>query len=292
MSNTNTNTTNTSTTHAYFDLFEYIQRVKCVDVAAEMARAVAFRVDVSIASECRNLLKALRGVSADFGIDTAAELTKAVADAAFAEEAMKACGHPAEGPVQRIAELNAVRQTVVDMATELVGMTYNWDGTPRMFNTPDIDEVLLREVTLSVKPIHKNRIEQMVRRRADGAKEDDIKRVLERHFEREEQKAKDKSEALTKQGPALLSLFNLAISQSDVVASSVEFHTLAANTRRTLIDAALKGAVRAEDYATGNSNLSDGEFDDISFAVIKVERELKAVLNSPVYTREQMMADI
>lgn len=286
MSNTN------NTSHAYFDLIEYIQRVRCVDVAAEMAKAVAFRVDVSIASECRNLLKTLRGASTDFGIDTAAELTKAVADAAFAEEAMKACGHAAEGPIQRIAELNAIRQTVVDMTTELVGMTYNWDGTPRVFNTPDIDEVLLREVTLSVKPMQKSRIEQMVRRRADGAKDDDIKRVVERHLEREEQKARDKSEALTKQGPALLSLFNLAISQSDVVASSVEFHTLAANTRRTLIDAALKGAARAEDYATGNSNLSDGEFDDISFAVIKVERELKAVLNSPVYTREQMMADI
>lgn len=286
------NTNNTTSTHAYFDLFEYIQRVKCVDVAAEMAKAVAFRVDVSIASECRNLLKTLRGVSTEFGIDTAAELTKAVADAAFAEEAMKACGHAAEGPVQRIAELNAVRQTVVDMTAELVGMTYNWDGTPRVFDTPDVDEVLLREVTLSVKPVQKSRIEQMVRRRADGAQDEDIKRVIERHLQREEQKAKDKSEALTKQGPALLSLFSLAVMSSDVVASEVEFHTLAANTRRTLIDAALKGAVRAEDYASGNSNLSDGEFDDISFGVIKVERELKAVLNSPVYRRESMMADI
>ena len=286
------NTNNTTSTHAYFDLFEYIQRVRCVDVAAEMAKAVAFRVDVSIASECRNLLKTLRGVSTEFGIDTAAELTKAVADAAFAEEAMKACGMAAEGAVQRIAELNAIRQTVADMTTELVGMTYNWDGTPRVFNTPDVDEVLLREVTLSVKPMQKSRIEQMVRRRADGAQDEDIKRVIERHLQREEQKAKDKSEALTNQGPALLSLFSLAIMSSNVVASEVEFHTLAANTRRTLIDAALKGAVRAEDYASGNSNLSDGEFDDISFGVIKVERELKAVLNSPVYRRESMMADI
>ena len=287
MSNNNTNTTN-----AFFDLVEYVERVRCVDVAAEMAKSIAFRVDVAIAAECRNLLKALRGVSTDFGIDTAAELTKAVADAAFAEEAMKACGHPAEGPMQRIAELSAVRQTVVDMATELVGMTYNWDGTPRVYNTPDIDEVLLREVTLSVKPMQKSRIELMVRRRADGAKDDDIKRVIERHLEREEQKARDKSEALTKQGPALLSLFNLAIVHSDVIASDVEFHTLAANTRRTLIDAALKGAARAEDYASGSSNLSDHEFDDICFGAIKVERELKAVLNSPAYRRESMMADI
>ena len=286
------NTNNTSTSHAYFDLFEYIQRVTCVDVAAEMAKAVAFRVDVSLASECRNLLKSLRSVSTDFGIDTAAELTKAVQDAAFAEEAMKACGHPAEGPVQRIAELNAIRQTVVDTATELVGMTYNWDGTPRVYDVPDMDDVLLREVTLSVKPTQKSRIELMVRRRADGAKDEDIKKVIERHLEREEQKAKDKSEALTKQGPALLSLFNLAITLSDVMVSDVEFHTLAANTRRTLIDAALKGAARAEDYASGNSNLSDGEFDDICFGVIKVERELRAVLNSPVYQREKVMADI
>lgn len=286
------NTNNTSTSHAYFNLLDYIEHVQCVDVAAEMAKAVAFRVDVSLAGECRNLLKSLRGVSIDFGIDTAAELIKAVQDAAFAEEAMKACGHAAEGPVQRIAELNAIRQAVIDMTSELVGMTYNWDGTPRVFNAPDMDDVLLREVTLSVKPVQKSRIEQMVRRRADGAKDEDIAKVLERHLQREEQKAKDKSEALTQQGPALLSLFNLAIARSDVIASDVEFHTLTANTRRTLIDAALKGAARAEDYASGNSNLSDGEFDHICFGVIKVERELKAVLNSPAYHRESMMADI
>ena len=78
MSNTNTNTTN-----AFFDLVEYVERVRCVDVAAEMAKSIAFRVDVAIAAECRNLLKALRGVSTEFGIDTMAELTKAAADAAF-----------------------------------------------------------------------------------------------------------------------------------------------------------------------------------------------------------------
>ena len=97
---------------------------------------------------------------------------------------------------------------------------------------------------------------------------------------------------MTSQGPALLSLFGLAVTLSDVTASEVEFHTLPANIRYTLIDAALKGAARAEDYASGNSNLSDAEFDDISFGVIKVERELKAVLNSPAYRRESMMADI
>ena len=290
MSNNNTN--NTSTSHAYFDLFEYIQRVTCVDVAAEMIKSVAFRVDVSIASECRNLLKTLRGVSTDFGIDTAAELTKAVADAAFAEEAMKACGHTADGPTATIAQLNAIRPRIVDMTTELVGMTFNWDGTPRVYDVPGIDEMLLREVTLSVKPLQKARVEQMVRRRADGAKDEDIKKVIERRLEREEQKAKDKSEALTRQGPALLTLFGLAVTLSDVTASEVEFHTLAAKIRHTLIDAALKGAVRAEDYASSNTNISDTEFDDISFGVIKVERELKAVLNSPAYRRESMMADI
>lgn len=287
MSNTNTNTTN-----AFFDLIEYVERVRCVDVAAEMAKSIAFRVDVAIATECRNLLKALREVSTEFGIDTMAELTKAAADAAFAEEAMKACGHTTDGPMATIAQLNAIRPRIVDMTTELVGMTFNWDGTPRVYDVPGIDEMLLREVTLSVKPLQKARVEQMVRRRADGAKDEDIKKVIERRLEREEQKAKDKSEALTRQGPALLSLFGLAVTLPDVTASEVEFHNLPAKIRHTLIDAALKGAVRAEDYASSNTNISDTEFDDISFGVIKVERELKAVLNSPVYRRESVMADI
>ena len=285
MSNTNTN-------HAFFDLIDYIEQVRCVDVAAEMAKAVAFRVDVSIASECRNMLKNLRSVGTQFGFESADELIDAVLDAAMAESMMHACGHSTAGVVQRIAELNAIRQPVVDMTTELVGMTYNWDGTPRVFNVLGMDDVLLREVNLGVKPLQKSRIEQSVRRRADGAKDEDIAQVIKRRLDREEQKAKDVSLALTKQGPALLSLFNLAIVSSDVVASEVEFHALAPNTRRTLIDAALKGAARAEDYASGSNNLSDAEFDDISFGVIKVERELKAVLNSPVYRRESVMADI
>lgn len=285
MSNTNTN-------HAFFDLIDYIEQVRCVDIAAEMAKAVAFRVDVSIASECRNMLKNLRSVGTQFGFESADEVIDAVLDAAMAESMMHACGHSTAGVVQRIAELNAIRQPVVDMTTELVGMTYNWDGTPRVFDVLGMDDVLLREVNLGVKPLQKSRIEQSVRRRADGAKDEDIAQVIKRRLDREEQKAKDVSLALTKQGPALLSLFNLAIVSSEVVASEVEFHALAPNTRRTLIDAALKGAARAEDYASGSNNLSDAEFDDISFGVIKVERELKAVLNSPVYRRESVMAGI
>ena len=73
---------------------------------------------------------------------------------------------------------------------------------------------------------------------------------------------------------------------------NVDFYELDADVRRQLIDAAMKGAARAEEFATSSSSITDAEFDAINFAVIKIERELKAVLAGPAYAVQRAMANI
>ena len=111
----------------------------------------------------------------------------------------------------------------------------------------------------------------------------------------------DTSRALTEQQGAIVTLYQLAVEigsnlpqlgENTGAGSSAEFHLLDAALRRQLIEAALRGAERAEDYATSSRSVTDSEFDQISFAVIKVERELKAILAGPSYAVQRAMATI
>lgn len=290
-----------STNNAYFDLADYIQSLTSVDVAAQMAQSVAFAVDVAINNAARQLMKNLRANHVDHGIDTLAEMTLALEDSAFAEEIMRQAGNDSLGPVSTILQLNVIREQWHMIASELTAMTYDWQGVPRVYEIKPIEEVLLREVKLQVKPLTAQRLRIQVERRADGASKEDIESVYAKRLAREEQRAKDTARALTEQQGAIVTLYHLAShiggelpnihKNSDVDASS-EFHLLDATLRRQLIEAALRGADRAEEYATSSRSITDSEFDQISFAVIKVERELKAILTGPSYAVQRAMATV
>lgn len=58
--------------------------------------------------------------------------------------------------------------------------------------------------------------------------------------------------------------------------TDIEFHDLDVLLQQQMIEGALRGAARAEDFATSSSSITDAEFDEVSFAVLKVERELVA----------------
>ena len=281
----------TNTTHAYFDLHEYISNIACADVAAQMASSVAFAADVAICGAARQLMKNLRAHHVDHGIDSHAEMTMALEDMAFAEEVMAAAGKDDLGPVAMIVQLNAVREQWHALASDLTGMTFNWDGTPRVYRETHIEDMLTREVKLPVKPQTERRIRVQIERRADGIGKEDIEAVFQKRLAREQARAKDMAKALSEQSGAVLVAYQLALAHGE--ASKVEgFYELDTQLRRQMIEAALKGAARAEDYATNSRNISDAEFDDISFAVIRVERELKAVLNGPAYKVQRAMAPI
>ena len=313
-----------STNNAYFDLADYIQGTTCVEDAAQMAQSVAFGVDVAINSAVRALFKNLRAHHLAYGIESLSDMTMALEGVEFAEEVMRQAGKDDLGPVAAIAELNMIRDEWHELASELTSMTHDWQGVPRTYEIKPIEEMLLREVKLQVKPLTAHRLRVQVERRAGDASKEDIESVYAKRLAREEQRAKDTARALTEQQGAIVTLYHLASElageldittrghvlvdvgdKGDVedetklrrtlVAHGSEtfaFHHLDASLRRQLIEAALRGAERAEEYATSSRSITDSEFDQISFAVIKIERELKAILAGPSYAVQRAMASV
>ena len=284
--------------NAYFDLTAYIQSIKSADVAAQMAQSVAFAIDLKMASTLRAIMKAIRVHHDSYGYDSVGAMTDALRDVVFAEEVFREHGKNEEGLVETFALLNMVRQGWHDLAQELTGMTLDWQGVPRSYEIKPFEEFLTREIKLSVKPEVERRIRITVERRADGASKEDVEAVIAKRQARETQKAKDTSRALMEQTATLLTLFDLLDEQSwelidrDPYDHEPEFHELPADVRMQLINAALKGAARAEDYAAGSSSITDDEFDQINFATMRVERELKAVLAGPAYAVQRAMATV
>ena len=290
-----------STNNAYFDLADYIQGTTCVEVAAQMAQSVAFGLDIAINGAARQLLKNLRTNHVDHGIDSLSEMTLALEDSAFAEEIMRSAGKDDLGPVASIVQLTSIREQWHELASELTSMTHDWQGVPRTYEIKPIEEMLLREVKLQVKPLTAHRLRVQVERRAGDASKEDIESVYAKRLAREEQRAKDTARVLTEQQGAIVTLYHLAVEigsglpqlgENTGAGSSAEFHLLDASLRRQLIEAAMKGADRAEEYATSSRSITDSEFDQISFAVIKVERELKAILAGSSYTVQRAMAAV
>lgn len=295
----------TNTTHAFFDLKDYVMSTKNADVAAQMAQSIGFAIDVNINNAARQLMKNLREYHMDHGIDSLSEMTAALEDAAFAEEVMMDAGKDELGPVATILQLNAIRDQWHLLASELTSMTLSWNGTRRVYEIKPVEEMLLREVKLQVKPIVEHRIKAQITRRFgddDSITKEDIDAQVARRVEREQQKLKDISATLQAQQGAIVTIYQMAsnprgeiralvLGETDAYSEHEElsFHRLDASLRKQMIEAAIKGASRAEEFATSSSNISDIEFDDICFTAIKVERELKAVLKSPSYAVQRAM---
>ena len=286
------------TTNAYFDLMQYVQEIKAPETASQAAQAVAFSVDVAITAAVRQLLKNLREYHLDVGIDSISAMTTAMQEAEFTEQVMRDAGKDDIGPVQTIVELTAIRASWQTLAKELTALTFDYRGAPRNYEIPEIEEMLTREVKLTVKPQTERRIRMTVERRAADAPKEDIERVVARRIELEQQRAKDRSLALMDQQDTLVTLYCVAtdLAHELLHTHTVQdedgvpmFHTLGVDLRRDLITAAMRGAARSEDFAASASHLTDSEFDAISFAAIKVDRELKAILAGSAYAQQRAM---
>lgn len=300
MSHTDT----TMTTNAYFDLKSYIQNVQCPDVAAQMAQSAAFACDVGIQTAVRALMKMLRMHHDAYGIDSIDAMTVAMREAGFTEQVIRLAGKDDLGPVATIVQLSHVREVWHQLAADLTGMTFDWQGIPRTYEIRPMEEILSREVKVGVRPDTERKIRLTVERRADDANKDDIEAVIRRRLQREQMRAKDVSQALMDQRETLVTLYRTVIELADegafdaldilpaeYGAVEVEFHDLDVALQRSMIEGATRGAARAEEYATQSSSMTDAEFDAVSFAVIRVERELKAVLLSPKFVVQQRKAD-
>lgn len=287
-----------NTTNAYFDLKHFINEIKSADVAAQMAQSVAFAIDVKMAGTLRQIMKNIRAHHDSYGRDSVGAMTDALRDAAFAEEVFRDHGKAEEGLIETFTMLNITRGSWHEFAQELTAMTVDWQGVPRVYQWGEFEEFLGREIKLSVKPTAERRIRLTVERRADGASKEDINTVATKRLRREEEKAKHTAKALMEQSSTLITLYDLLDEKGfellgrDAYDEEPTFHELPAEVRQHLITAALRGAARAEEYATSSSSLTDDEFDQVSFAVLAVERQLKAVLQGPAFAVQRAMANV
>lgn len=180
------------------------------------------------------------------------------------------------------------------MAAELTVLCLDWKGRPLSYETPDLDEVFHAEVNLKMKPMTRRRLTEATERRATAFEltPEEVKQQIAKKISRKEEQLKDVGVTLQDQAGAVYELFRIACTQS-MRTPGDEFHfwNIETVTQRALIEHAMTNADRAEDRATENDRLSDREYDDISMTVLKVNKELKTVLQSPRFTTQALVAE-
>lgn len=271
-----------TTSTATFCLFDFIRDIPNCEVAAQIAQSVAWRVDTLIQGAARQLFKSVREDQFKKGVDGLAELTVALREQAFAEHAFEEAGNVITGPVGTIKELMLWREAAHFQAAELTALCIDWQGRPKTYVTPDLDDVFLNEVNLKVRPQTKRRIAMSVERRAKAydLDEAETKAQIAKRIEREEDKLHGVSQTLHDQSPAVYEMFRQACAVHLDAEVGREFHTMEIVNQRTLIEAAMTAADRAEEYAASSTNITDTEFDDVCMCVLQVNKQLKLVLNS------------
>ena len=271
-----------TTSTATFCLFDFVRDVPNCDVAAQIAQSTAWRIDTLIQGAARQLFKAVREDQYKKGVDGLAELSMALREQAFAEHAFAEAGSATTGPVATIKELMVHREAAYNLAADLTSLCIDYQGRPKSFQIPDLDDVFFNEVNLKVRPQTKRRIAMSVERRAAAydLDEAETKAQIAKRVAREEDKLTDVSATLQEQAGAVYEMFRQACAVTLDAEVGQSFHTMDTNNQRTLIESAMTAADRAEEYATSSTNLSDAEFDDVCMCVLNVNKQLKLVLNS------------
>ena len=277
-----------STTHQYFDLIDYIRNIQNFEVASQMAQSLAFRVDVNIQSAARQLFKMLREdqaekLAAGGSNDSLADLTAALGEQAFAERCFHEIGSSATGPVETIRDLMSLRDDVHEMAAELTSYCLDWQGNARQYEIPDLDARFYERPKLKIKETEARRAAKSVTRRAEayGLSKEDAEAMLVKKLARKTDKLREVEETLANQGHVVHVMFTLAMSCKLDCTPADSFYTLAIDQQRQMIDAAMKAADRAEEYAERNDRMPESDYDDICACVMKVNRDLNNVLRSP-----------
>lgn len=271
-----------TTSTATFCLFDFIREIPNCDVAAHVAQSTAWRIDTLIQGAARQLFKSVREDQFRKGVDGLAELTMALKEQAFAEHAFEEAGSATTGPVATIKELMVHREAAHNLAAELTALTIDYQGRPKTYVVPDLDDVFFNEVSLKVRPQTKRRIAMSVERRAKAydLTAEETQQQIAKRVAREEDKLHDVSATLQDQSGAVYEMFRQACAVHLDAEVGREFHTMDVANQRTLIESAITAADRAEEYAASSNNITDAEFDDVCMCVLQATKQLKLVLNS------------
>lgn len=273
--------------HHYFDLFDYVSSIPSPEVAAQVAQSTAWRIDVMIISAARTLYKGIREELFNAGVDVKAELTLAMNQKAYSEQVFAENGSAVTGPVSTIKELMYVREAWHTLAKDLTSLTFDWKGSPKVYTEKSIEDQIFEPGQMKVSRETKAKHLKGATRIAEAYDQPEATQMLySKRLARSEQKMADVSENLREQAQGVAHMFDLAVHHTMEDPSgptTMEFNSLSIDVRRTLINAAITAAERAEEWAAEDRNMSDTGYDLICLATLKTVKDLRAQLKQPCF---------
>jgi hypothetical protein len=287
-----------STNHMYFDLLHFTKTLGSEYVAAAVARQIAWRIDAAIASNCRSMLRTVRELIAEEGGAAGrAELETVFSEAAAAEQWFGKMAGLDDGPLETVRALHAVRDQWHAAAAELVSLTIGYDGKPRVYTTPDIDDAFFdRRPEARVNTQAKMRIQFSVNAHVKAAGMDATMagKLVERRLARAQEQAENMRVGMNHMAPFARLMLTLTLQSDESEASErcvTGFAGLPIEAQRMLIVAAGQALSRADSDAAGERSMTDLEFERVVMTVLKAQPVLDQVLRSPRFMADQQAAE-
>lgn len=309
---TTANTTKTKT--ARFSIEEYIlDRVASPEVAAQMAQAVDFAALNLVRTRARAVVKEVE--KADQGMtshllrakfkaanpdepvvveqELLVDLENIIREVAQGGDFMSDAGHE-PGAIQQLLQAVEVRERWEEIATALTGMTTDYRGNPREYRSKSLEEAVGEAYQPELSATENARIKMTVVKEANR-KGLGIEATNELFKQRLNQRkavieAQNRDRALLAEFDSLV--FGLVLQVGATIQNeplSAAFWELPSEVRGSFIQAAIRGARRAESFATSDRNLTEEQFGFIVEEVARIESQLEAVLGS---ARNTMTVDI
>ena len=274
----------THNTSDLFDLHDYVSKIHDVYVAAQIAQSTAWRIDTLIVSEARAIFRGVRDDLYSQGVDGYAELTAALHEAEFAEASFRETGKALEGSIEKLRALNSQRDQWHDLAAEFTSMTSDYQGAPRVYERPDLEEAFHRETSLKVGENTQRRLRVSASRMAEAYDmADQAEALFQRKMDRQKTQLGRIAESMKSQAGAVSLMFQLALrdDESSAAERSKDFADLPVDCRRVLLNNAVQAAERADERAASERGMSDAEYDRISLSALKSVRDINVALRAP-----------
>jgi hypothetical protein len=266
------------------DLHDYVSEIPSAYVAAHVASSTAWKIDAMISGAARTIFKAVRQELFDTGVDAMAELDIALAQVTYAEKSFAEIGFTQNGPVETIRALNSQRDQWHDLAYELTSLTSDYNGVPKSYIIPTLDNVFFGKKTMKVnaETMLKMRASAKAQAVAFGSPEK-ADMVYQRQLEAANMGMDSMARTLTGQAGACHAMCMLTLRGDDESAASrsKEFKALPIDCQRALLNNAMSAAAMADTKAIGDHSISGNEHALILLCNSKLNDDIRATLRSP-----------
>lgn len=281
----------TFTAANYFDLIDFIRNIVDVEIAAQAAQSLAFRVDLLIQSNARAIFRTLREEELNKlapelqTADNRADLENAFRSVEFAEQTFADYTDRISGNISTLKSLSFMRDGINDMARELTGMTADWRGIPRRYEAANLDELFLARPDLKMSTTEQLRSRQMIEALKQTGLVDpnaDTEELLRMDAERRKDELNRMADTMHKQGPITLMFYELALQADGEVVQN--FYDLDKAVQRVCVESVIGAVQRTLDRAKSDRSLSSMDFVARIGNGMQVLKQLNEVLRAPRMT--------